>query len=128
MISRCQDSSVYPAVRYGRENLAPRAAAQVFEQQNHLVFPVGRSGAALRAVSRVFEGADAFGQLRAAALRGHAGFQNAGAEKIGNVLQFVRRHPPKKPLGMAAPALTYVCAKSTYQGSFHGAIPVRTET
>src|SRR5260370_6233593 len=65
-------------------------SAQVFEQQNHLVFLVGvaYSGAV---PSRLLKARDSFGEFRAIARTMHRRIQNTGAQELGNELKFVGR-------------------------------------
>src|SRR5438093_8800403 len=68
----------------GHRGSADIAAAEEFEQQNHLVLAI-RDAVLLRLV----ESLDAVIQLRARPAVGLLGFENARAEEFGDILQFV---------------------------------------
>ena len=113
----------------------PRAAsssslshgAQVFEQQDHLVFLVGgvRAGAVC---PRLLEARDPFGDLRAIARAVHRRIQNTGAQELGNELKFVGRQAGQEAPGLGFQRLIGTLNKGGYQRLSHGRSPVGGET
>ncbi len=113
----------------------PRAAssssrsysAQVFEQQNHLVFLVG--GAYSGAVpSRLLKARDSFGEFRAIARTMHRRIQNTGAQELGNELKFVGRQTGQEAAGLRFQRPIGTLNKGGYQRISHGRSPVGGET
>ena len=113
----------------------PRAAsssslshgAQVFEQQNHLVFLVGRAHPGALC-PRLLEARDSFGELRAIARAVHRRVQNTGAQKLGNELKFVGRQAGQEAPGLGFQRLIGTLNKGGYQRLSHGRSPVGGET
>ena len=112
----------------------PRAAsssslshsAQVFEQQNHLVFLVGGaySGAA---PPRLLKARDSFGEFRAIARAMQRRIQNTGAQELGDELKFVGRQAGQEAAGLRFQRLIGTLNKGGYQRISHGRSPVGGE-
>jgi hypothetical protein len=101
--------------------------AQVFEQQNHLVFLVGgaRPGAVF---PRLLKARDSFGEFGAIARAFHRRIQNTGTQELGNELKFVGRQTGEEAPGLGFQRLIGRLNKGGYQRLSHGRSPVGGET
>jgi hypothetical protein len=113
----------------------PRAAsssslsygAQVFEQQDHLVFLV--CGAHPGAVCpRLLKVRDPFGELGAIARAVHGRIENTRAQELGNELKLVRRQTGQEAPGLGFQRPIGTLNKGGYQRLSHGRSPVGGET
>jgi hypothetical protein len=103
------------------------AAAQILEQQNHLMFPVGGPSLAA-AVGRLLVAGNALGPLCPGCARIAPQVENAGAQKLRDELQFVGGQALDETAGLGSMGTIGTRNQGGYQSTSHGRSPVGEES
>jgi hypothetical protein len=97
------------------------APAEVFEQQNHLVFLI--AAAAWWCTAHLLELRDTFGQIAPAGRGAAYGFEDAGAQKVCDILQFVGGKTQQEIPRLLLKALLGTCSNGGNQGRSQARTP-----